>query len=101
MSRGDGIAEELQKLIGDIERLLGSTLGDVRGEARAGGTELQEALAALLSRAGDLKEALVQKIEKTDRRVHDNPWTSVGISALVAFIAGMIVGHQQHQRPPG
>ncbi|HTW74390.1 MAG TPA: hypothetical protein VMD56_05655 [Steroidobacteraceae bacterium] len=97
MSAGaDGI-EELQRLLADVERLLRTTLGDLHGEAKVGAGELQASLARLLSMAGELKDTLVHKIENADRRVHDNVWVSVGVCALVAFIAGVIVGHQPHQ----
>ena len=98
----DGLSEELQKLIADIELLSRTALGDLHGEAKAGSADLHASLAGLLERVGEVKDALVQKVQNADRSVHDNAWKSVGISTLVAFLAGVVVGHQQHQRrqPP-
>ncbi|HTY49011.1 MAG TPA: hypothetical protein VMB48_04895 [Steroidobacteraceae bacterium] len=98
----DGLNEELQKLIADIELLSRTALGELRGQTRDETSDLHASLAGLLSKASEVKDALVQKVQNADRRVHDNAWTSVGISALVAFLAGVVVGHQQHQQrqPP-
>lgn len=94
--RTEELIDTLHRVVADLEALAHSA-----GEAASEGSEevrgrLREALARARTRVGEAEAALGDKVARgvhdTDAYVRRNPWTSVGIAALLAFLAGALVG---------
>jgi ElaB/YqjD/DUF883 family membrane-anchored ribosome-binding protein len=91
----DQLLQDFDKVVADTETLLRS-LAQVGGDkAAALRSSVEGNLAVARKRLGDLQEAAGQSTvaaaKATDDYVHDNPWTAVGIGALVGLIVGLVV----------
>jgi len=90
----DKLTHDLRAVIGDAEELLKATAGQsgeriekVRARAEESVRVAREGLQA----AGeDVRDAA----RELNGRVHDNPWTAVGIAAGVGVIAGLILARK-------
>jgi ElaB/YqjD/DUF883 family membrane-anchored ribosome-binding protein len=94
--KSEELINSLHRVVADLEALARSA-----GEAASEGGEeargrLREALARARERVGEAEEALGAKLARgargTDAYVRENPWASIGIAAIVAFIAGSLLG---------
>jgi ElaB/YqjD/DUF883 family membrane-anchored ribosome-binding protein len=90
----DKLREQLHAVIGDAEELLKATAGQT-GEriekVRARAEQSVRVARQRLQAAGDdVRDAARQ----LNGRVHDNPWTAVGIAAGVGVIAGLILARK-------
>jgi ElaB/YqjD/DUF883 family membrane-anchored ribosome-binding protein len=63
--------------------------------------ELEESLENIETRFNEARDAVVHKTKQyarsTDRYVNKNPWKAVGISAGVAFLAGMLIARRRYR----
>lgn len=92
------IKKEFQSFVADLENLISSTTsltGDELSKARdklgervaAAKDSLQTMSSDVVSRARDTAKA-------TDEYVHEQPWKSMGVSAGVGFLLGMLVARR-------
>ena len=76
-----------------MARTAGEAASEDGDEARG---QLRDALARARERVGDAEASLGAKLRRgvrgTDDYVRENPWMSIGIAALVAFLAGSLLG---------
>ena len=92
----DKIVEDFRQVVADSEELMRSlaALGGEKTATLRAGAEAN--LRAAPARLGSLEAAAVERgraaATATDEYVHANPWQSVGLAALVAGIAGFIIG---------
>jgi ElaB/YqjD/DUF883 family membrane-anchored ribosome-binding protein len=90
----DKLRKELHVVIGDAEELLKAT-ADQTGEriekvrARAE-KSVRVARERLQATGEDVRDAA----RELNGRVHDNPWTAVGVAAGVGLIAGLILARK-------
>lgn len=89
------LAEDFNKVLVDTEALL-KTLGSVTGEkATAMRATVEESLAAAKQRLRALesaaRERAVATAEATDQYVHENPWTAIGVAAVVGLLVGIAI----------
>jgi ElaB/YqjD/DUF883 family membrane-anchored ribosome-binding protein len=85
------LATDVKVLTGDIEELIKATAAQSGEKLAAARRRVQTAIAD----AGDAavirgKEAA----EATDRYIHDNPWTAVGVSAAIGILLGLLIGRR-------
>ena len=85
------LKQELHAVIGDAEELLKATAGQT-GEriekVRARAEQSVRVARQRLQAAGDdVRDAA----HELNGRVHDNPWTSIGVAAGVGFIVGLLL----------
>lgn len=75
--KSEELIKSLHRVVADLEALAHSA-GEAAGE---GGEEVGSQLRDALGRA-----------RSTDAYVRENPWVAIGVVALVAFVAGSLVG---------
>jgi ElaB/YqjD/DUF883 family membrane-anchored ribosome-binding protein len=89
------LTDDFNKLLVDTETLL-KALGGVTGEkATAMRASVEESLAAakqrLRSLEGAARERAAATAEATDEYVHENPWTAIGVAAVVGLLVGLVI----------
>ena len=89
------LAEDFNKVLADTEVLL-KALGSVTGEkAVAMRASVEESLAAAKQRLHELEVAARDQAaataRATDEYVHENPWTAIGVAAVVGLLVGLLV----------
>src|SRR5688572_13361530 len=90
----DKLREELHAVIGDAEELLkatGGQTGERIEKVRARAEQSVRVARQRLQAAGDDVRDAAREL---NGRVHDNPWTAVGIAAGVGVIAGLILARK-------
>jgi ElaB/YqjD/DUF883 family membrane-anchored ribosome-binding protein len=89
------LAEDFNKVLADTEVLL-KALGSVSGEkAAAMRASVEEGLTAAKQRLHELEVAARDQAtataRATDEYVHQNPWTAIGVAAVVGLLVGLLV----------
>lgn len=92
------LVTDLREVASDAEELLnltasqaGERIADVRARL---GERLTDLKAQLMDLEADMVERGKLVARATDDYVHDNPWKSIGVSAGVAFLLGLLVGRR-------
>ncbi|OIQ93774.1 hypothetical protein GALL_242620 [mine drainage metagenome] len=94
----DKLVTDLKEVASDAEELLkltagqaGEKIADVRGR-------LSERLSSVKSQLAQFEAEMLEKGKEvarvTDQYVHDNPWKSIGATAGVAFLLGLLIGRR-------
>lgn len=85
------VAADVEALIKATANQGGETLTNLRNKAEA-------SLAKAKSKMADAQETIVEKskiaAKATDEYVHDNPWKSIGLSAAVGLVVGLLIGRR-------
>jgi len=89
------LAEDFNKVLVDTEALL-RALGSVTGDkATAMRASVEEGLEAAKQRLRALESAARERAtataEATDEYVHENPWTAIGVAAVVGLLVGLVI----------
>lgn len=85
------LARDVRVLASDVEELLKATAtqtGEKIAEARA------HAQAAIANARATAIEQGRHAAHATDQYVHQNPWTSIGISAGVGLLIGLLISRR-------
>jgi ElaB/YqjD/DUF883 family membrane-anchored ribosome-binding protein len=85
------VAADVEALIKATANQGGESLANLRGKA-------EQSLATAKAKMADAQEAIVEKgkvaAKATDEYVHDNPWKSIGLSAAVGLVIGLLIGRR-------
>lgn len=82
----------------DVEALLKATANE-GGEKFANlRSKAEQSLATAKTKMAEAQENLIEKgkvaAKATDEYVHENPWKSIGFSAAVGLIIGLLIGRR-------
>ncbi|MCW4150995.1 DUF883 family protein [Halomonas sp. 18H] len=96
------LKEDLHHLTQTVEELVSATADDSRQnvkELRARAEQRLNDTRSRLEARGetvyhDARDNVVRQADSTDRYVHDNPWTSIGIGAAVGVVVGLLIGRR-------
>ena len=94
----DKLMQDLRTVVTDAEELLRATAGQtgeriekVRSRAEQ---SVRDARARLQAAAHDVEQAGEAALHDVNGRVHENPWTAMGIAAGVGLIAGILLSRK-------
>jgi len=92
------LIDDFKVVAADVEALLKAT-ADQGGETFANlRSKAEQSLATAKSKMADAQENLVEKskvaAKATDEYVHENPWKSIGFSAAVGLVIGLLIGRR-------
>ncbi|HEY6862327.1 MAG TPA: DUF883 family protein [Burkholderiales bacterium] len=94
----DKLATDLRRIIGDAEELLRATANQAGEKVAAARARVQDSLDSAKLKLELLGEEAADQaraaVHATDDYVHDHPWQSVGIAALVGLVLGMMVSRK-------
>ncbi len=92
------LVSDLKAVVADAEELLRDTAhqtGEKVSQLRA---RIEERLAKTRARLSEAEHALMDKgramARTTDDFVHEEPWKSVGIAALIGLAVGVLIGRR-------
>lgn len=92
------VLERVGTRAGQQIRETASQLGETAARATEG---LEQGLNTIGTKFNGVRDSVVDKtkgyMKTTDDYVSKNPWVAVGISAGVAFIAGMLFGRKRNE----
>lgn len=94
----DKLMEDLRSVVEDAEELLHATANQAGEGAAAARARIQQSLQVVKENLVTAEEAVLERTKQaakvTDQYVHDNPWKSIGISACVGAIIGMLIARR-------
>jgi ElaB/YqjD/DUF883 family membrane-anchored ribosome-binding protein len=94
----DKLMHDLKTVVGDAEELLKATANQGGAEIARIRARAEESLKTARSRIRDLTQAAEAQAREyaadVDKRVHDNPWTAIGIAAGVGLVVGILLGRK-------
>lgn len=94
----DKLMEDLQLVVADAEELLRATASQAGEGAATARARIQNSLKVAKSRIADAETAVIERTKRAakeaDKYVHDNPWQSVGVSAIVGVAVGMLIARR-------
>lgn len=92
------IANEFKLFVSDIERLLKDSApltGDDLAHAKIKlNQRINQAKQSISNAGGSMLEQAKKTAVRTNEYVHEKPWAIIGAGALVSFVLGMLLGHQ-------
>jgi len=93
------LMEDLRLVMTDAEELLRATASQAGDGAAVARARIQESLQLVKERIGDAETALIEQTRQaakaTDEYVQANPWKSIGISAGIGVIIGVLIARRQ------
>jgi len=94
----DKLATDLRRIIGDAEELLRATANQAGEKVAAARARVQDSLDSAKLKLEVLGEEAADQaraaVRATDDYVHDHPWQSVGIAAMVGLVLGMMISRK-------
>ena len=97
-AHNEKLVADLKAVVADAEEILRATAsqtGDKVSELRS---RIEARLASTRARLSEAERTLVEKgraaARATDHFVHEEPWKSVGIAALVGLAMGVLIGRR-------
>lgn len=79
----------------DLENLSTNTARDIKDRLQGELNRLEEAVADLKPQIEEIKDRVQHEASraknKVEKQVKTNPWTSIGIVGLIAFVIGFLV----------
>lgn len=97
-AHNEKLVADLRAVVADAEEILHATAsqtGDKVSELR---TRIEARLASTRARLSEAERTLLEKgraaARATDNFVHEEPWKSVGIAALVGLAMGVLIGRR-------
>lgn len=94
----DNLMHDLQTVVGDAEDLLKATASQsgehitrIRARAEESLRLARERIKEMTQNAEAQARAAARQV---DKRVHENPWTAVGIAAGVGLVLGILLGRK-------
>jgi ElaB/YqjD/DUF883 family membrane-anchored ribosome-binding protein len=97
-ARREQLAADFQRVMEDIDSLLGAGGAKVEGEVKAIRDRLRERLDDTRRRISDLQyegiESARRAARHTDEYVHEHPWQAVGVGALVGLLVGVLIARR-------
>lgn len=94
----DRVADDFAGVLRDAENLLkkaGQETGEKAQQLRA---EAESKLLVAKYRLQELEQELVARgrvaAKRADDYVHESPWTSIGVAAVVGFVAGLLLNRR-------
>ena len=94
----DKLATDLRRIIGDAEELLRATANQAGEKVAAARARVQDSLDSAKLKLELLGEEAADQaraaVRATDDYVHDHPWQSVGIAAMVGLVLGMMISRK-------
>ena len=97
-THNEKLVADLKAVVADAEEILRATAsqtGDKVSELRS---RIEARLASTRARLSEAERTLVEKgraaARATDHFVHEEPWKSVGIAALVGLAMGVLIGRR-------
>src|SRR6478609_8618252 len=94
----DKLATDLRRIIVDAEELLRATANQAGEKVAAARARVQDSLDSAKLKLELLGEEAADQaraaVRATDDYVHDHPWQSVGIAAMVGLVLGMMISRK-------
>lgn len=97
-AQNEKLVADLKAVVADAEEILRATAsqtGDKVAELRS---RIEARLAGTRARLSEAEHTLLEKgraaARATDTFVHEEPWKSVGIAALVGLAMGVLIGRR-------
>jgi len=94
----DKLIADLKVLVADADALVRATAGQAGEKVTAARAKAEEALKGVRTRLGTLegqvRDCGREAAQSTDKFVHDQPWTAVGIAAGLGIMMGMLLGRR-------
>lgn len=94
----DKLMGDLQLVVADAEELLRATANQVGEGAVVARARIEENLRNVKSRMDEAQSAMIERTKQAakdaDKYVQENPWQSVGISAVVGIAIGILIARR-------
>jgi ElaB/YqjD/DUF883 family membrane-anchored ribosome-binding protein len=97
-AKRDQLAADFERVMEDINSLIGAAGNKVDGEVSAIRERLRERLEDTRRRIDDLQHEGVERARRaarhTDEYVHEHPWYAVGAAAALGLVVGVLIARR-------
>lgn len=94
----DRIAEDLQRLVADVEALLQVTAGQAGDRIERLRAQASDSVAQARARLAGAEEATLREVreaaESTESYVREHPWQAVGVAAGIGLLLGLLLSRR-------
>jgi len=97
-TRRDQLASDFQRVMEDIDALIGAGGTKVEGEVKAIRERLRERLEDARLRINDLHYEGLERARRaarhTDEYVREHPWHAIGVGAALGLLVGVLIARR-------
>jgi len=97
-SKRDQLTADFERVMDDINALIGAAGAKVDSEVGAIRERLRERLDDTRRRLGDLQQEGIERARRaahhTDEYVRDHPWHAVGVAAALGLVVGVLIARR-------
>ena len=97
-AKRDQLAADFQRVMEDVNALIGAGGAKVDAEVTAIRERLRERLEDTRRRIGDLQHEGIERARRaahhTDEYVHEHPWHAVGVGAAIGLLIGVLIARR-------
>ena len=98
----DRLVRDLQDIVADTEQLLRASADHASEKASQVRAHAERSLRTARDHLRDAEQRVLGRaritVRRTDRYVHRNPWTAIGVAAGIAFVIGCLATAALHSR---
>ena len=96
------LIEDFNSVIKDTEKLLQALAASGAEKSSTLRDSAEQSIEAARARLKELQDGALERsraaAKATDEYVHDNPWQSIGVVAMLAAFAGFVIGLLMNRR---
>lgn len=94
----DKLMQDLHVVVQDAEELLKATASQAGEKVNAARARAEESIRAAKARLAESGEHVIERTravaQVTDKYVHENAWTAIGVGAGLGFLIGYLIGRR-------
>jgi len=90
----DKLMQDLRVVVGDAEDLLQATAAQTGERVQQVRAKAEKSLRGARARLQEVSESAQDKAREVNDRVHEHPWTAVGVAAGVGVIVGILLARK-------
>lgn len=93
-THGEEMAQELREVMNHAQKLIEATAGELDDRTRSARALLEERLAVAKVKCGELEGHLKNRLQDTDKIIHEKPYYAIGGSFVIGLMLGWLMGRK-------
>lgn len=89
------LAADFHSLIEHSQDLLKATAGDLDEKTKEARKKIEKTIEKAKEKYRVLEDKVAEGLETTDRLIHEKPYHAIGVTFVVGFVIGLLIGRRK------